>query len=207
MDYMKLVADLCQIIDRQNEITKAMVVQLGQRDALRYEEEMAAVRRGYDTALGGGGPGEKQLIEMLSTVSMGQALTGGVTVVALVSVFIEITPVKINPVSKFLAWLGRKINSEVIAKVDRLETEVQAMRKADGEQEAVNCRYRILRFGDEVKHGTRHSQEHFEQILADIDAYEIYCKDHKDFKNNKTKVTTERILDVYRKCVETDDFL
>ena len=52
MDYMKLVADLCQIIDRQNEIPKAMVVQLGQRDALRYEEEMAAVRRDYDTAMG-----------------------------------------------------------------------------------------------------------------------------------------------------------
>ena len=52
MDYMKLVADLCQIIDRQNEITKAMVAQLGQRDALRYEEEMAAVRRDYDTARG-----------------------------------------------------------------------------------------------------------------------------------------------------------
>ena len=52
MYYMKLVADLCQIIDRQNEITKAMVVQLGQRDALRYEEEMAAVRRDYDTAMG-----------------------------------------------------------------------------------------------------------------------------------------------------------
>ena len=47
MDYMKLVADLCQIIDRQNEITKAMAVQLGQRDALRYEEEMAAVRRDW----------------------------------------------------------------------------------------------------------------------------------------------------------------
>lgn len=52
MDYMKLVADLCQIIDRQNEITKSMAVQLGQRDALRYEEEMAAVRRDYDTAMG-----------------------------------------------------------------------------------------------------------------------------------------------------------
>lgn len=52
MDYMKLVADLCQIIDCQNEITKAMAVQLGQRDALRYEEEMATVRRDYDTAMG-----------------------------------------------------------------------------------------------------------------------------------------------------------
>ena len=52
MDYMKLVADLCGIIDRQNEITKAMAERLGQRDALRYEEEMAAVRRDYDTAMG-----------------------------------------------------------------------------------------------------------------------------------------------------------
>ena len=52
MDYMKLVADLCGIIDRQNEITKAMAEQLGQRDARRYEEEMAAVRRDYDTAMG-----------------------------------------------------------------------------------------------------------------------------------------------------------
>ena len=41
----------------------------------------------------------QKLIETLSTVSVGQALTGSVTVVALVSVFIEITPVKINPVS------------------------------------------------------------------------------------------------------------
>lgn len=52
MDYMKLVADLCRIIDRQNEITREMAEQLGQRDALRYEEEMAAVRRDYDTAMG-----------------------------------------------------------------------------------------------------------------------------------------------------------
>lgn len=52
MDYMKLVADLCQIIDRQNEITREMAEQLGQRDALRYEERIAAVRRDYDTAMG-----------------------------------------------------------------------------------------------------------------------------------------------------------
>lgn len=149
----------------------------------------------------------QKLIETISTVSVGQVLAGGAGVIALVSVFIEITPVKINPVSKFLAWLGRKINGEVISKVDKLEDQITTMQKVNDEQEAINCRYRILRFGDEVKHGTRHSQEHFEQILADIDAYEIFCKDHKDFKNNKTRVTTERILDVYRECVETDDFL
>ena len=52
MDYMKLVADLCQIIDRQDEINREMAEQLGQRDALQYEERIAAVRRDYDTAMG-----------------------------------------------------------------------------------------------------------------------------------------------------------
>ena len=52
MDYMKLVADLCQIIDRQNEITMAFAGHIGQRDALRYVDELAAVRRDYDTAMG-----------------------------------------------------------------------------------------------------------------------------------------------------------
>ena len=149
----------------------------------------------------------EKLIEMVSAAGVGKTLASAAGMIALASVFIEITPVKINPVSRFLTWLGRKINGEVITKVDQLEKEVQAMRKVNDEQEAINCRYRILRFGDEVKHGTLHSQEHFEQILADIDAYEIFCKDHKDFKNNKTRVTTERILDVYRACVEKDDFL
>lgn len=52
MDYMKLVADLCQIIDRQNEITREMAEQLGQRDALQYEERIAAVRRDYAATMG-----------------------------------------------------------------------------------------------------------------------------------------------------------
>lgn len=52
MDYMKLVADLCQIIERQNEITREMAEQLGQRDALQYEERIAAVRRDYAATMG-----------------------------------------------------------------------------------------------------------------------------------------------------------
>lgn len=52
MDYMKLVADLCEIIDRQNKIVAGMAEQLGQCDALRYEEQIAAVRRDYAAAMG-----------------------------------------------------------------------------------------------------------------------------------------------------------
>ena len=53
--------------------------------------------------------------------------TGGGILLAVLTV-IQIAPIKINPWSALAKAIGRAINGEVIAKVDRLETEVQAMR-------------------------------------------------------------------------------
>lgn len=146
-------------------------------------------------------------MDQVANVTIGQIMGGGVGVLALLSVFVEISPVKINPVSAFLKWMGKKINGEVIEKVDKLETEVKAIQQADAERDAINCRARILRFGDEVIHGVRHSKDHFDQTLRDIDTYEKYCSSHPDFKNNVTGMTTEKIKDVYKKRLDQNDFL
>lgn len=47
MNSTKLIADLCGIIDRMNVILQAQAMELAQLDALRHEEEIAAVRRDY----------------------------------------------------------------------------------------------------------------------------------------------------------------
>ena len=48
MDNTKLVAELCDIIDRMNVILQAQAMEL----ALHHEEEIAAVRRDYAQAIG-----------------------------------------------------------------------------------------------------------------------------------------------------------
>ena len=146
-------------------------------------------------------------MEEIANMTIGQLLSGTAGFLFLLSLFIEIAPIKINPISKFLKWLGRKINSDVLEKVDELEKEVAKMREENEQQVVVSCRYRILRFGDEVLHEVRHSKDHFEQILLDITAYERYCEDHENFKNNITQTTTEIILERYKKCLENKDFL
>lgn len=146
-------------------------------------------------------------MEQAANITLGQLLTGGAGIFVLLSVFVEITPVKINPVSVFLKWIGKKINGEVIEKVDRLEKEFTALQHADAERDAINCRTRILRFGDEVIHGAHHSKDHFDQTLRDIDTYETYCRDHPNFKNNVTGITTEKIKSVYKKRLDLNDFL
>ena len=102
---------------------------------------------------------------------------------------------------------GRAINSEVLEKVGKLESELQCVRSGMAEEKAVNCRARILRFGDECLHGERHTKDHFDQTLRDIAAYERYCEDHPEFENNVTELTSDRIKTIYRRCLDSNDFL
>lgn len=133
------------------------------------------------------------------------ATGGGILLVAMT--LIQIAPIKLNPWSALAKAIGRAINGEVIAKVDRLERELLDMKGNLEKRDAISCRTRILHFGDETIHGVRHTKEHFDQILRDITTYERYCDDHPNFENNTTVLTSQRIKDIYEDCLKTADFL
>lgn len=120
---------------------------------------------------------------------------------------LQIAPIRVNPWSAIAKSIGRALNGEVLDRVDKLERDLNALRSAAEEREAVSCRARILHFGDETLHGTLHTREHFDQILRDLDSYERYCDEHPDFENNVTVLTSSRIKDIYKKCLENNDFL
>lgn len=120
---------------------------------------------------------------------------------------LQVAPIKINPWTWIARAIGRAINAEVIAKVDKLEIEVQTVKKNTEEHEAKSARVRILRFGDEILHDVKHSQEHFNQVLLDITEYEEYCSKHPEFRNNVTGITTKRIMETYEKCLKDNNFL
>lgn len=127
-------------------------------------------------------------------------LFGGITLV-------QIAPIKLNPWSWIAKAIGRAINAEVIDKVDKLETKVENIKKNTEEHEAKSARVRILRFGDEILHDVKHSQEHYNQVLLDITEYEEYCRQHPEFRNNVTGITTKRIMATYEKCLKDNSFL
>ncbi len=120
---------------------------------------------------------------------------------------LQVAPIKINPWTWIARAIGRAINAEVIDKVGKLEAEVQTIKKNTEEHEAKSARVRILRFGDEILHGVKHSQEHFNQVLLDVTEYEEYCSKHPDFRNNVTGITTKRIMETYERCLKENNFL
>lgn len=133
---------------------------------------------------------------------------------------IQISPLKLDP------WtvLGNALNkdlrkemdgvkvdvnkklTEVCSDIESVSKRVDKNTAAMEEQQAEDWRTKILRFSDEIMLGQIHSQEHFNQVLDDINRYEAYCRTHPDFINNKAVVSIQRIMAVYKKCLEENSF-
>ena len=130
---------------------------------------------------------------------------GGLTVVLMT--IIQITPIKINPWSWLGRCIGRAINGEVLEKLNALTNKVNELEAKDEEEWVTLSRTHILRFGDEILHGVKHSKEHFDQILVDIDRYIDYCDKHPGYKNEMANATIKLIRETYQKCMKQHDFL
>lgn len=140
----------------------------------------------------------KEVFDLMNSYS-------GLTTIALVVLasLLEVSKIKINPWS----WIGGLLNKNVMCKVDKIERDLADVERKVGENTAVSSRYRILRFDDELLHEVKHTKEHFDQILYDIDVYERYCNEHPDFKNNLAVMAIKHIKNVYQKCSRDNLFL
>ena len=109
----------------------------------------------------------------------------------------------------FWNWLSAKRDrsSEIIDKLHKLQEAVDAMQYEAEKNEADTARVRIIRFNDDLIAKRRHSKESFDLVLADVDDYEEYCREHPEYKNNKTIMSVENIKRIYQKCEAENDFL
>ena len=124
-----------------------------------------------------------------------------------VPTLIQVSPIKVNPWSALARALGRALNREMMEKADRLQTSLDNHIAMDGEHKAKDCRRRVLRFNDELIQGSKHTKEHFDDVLEDITEYERYCRDHADFKNHKAIMAIENVKRTYQKCEDENSFL
>ena len=148
-----------------------------------------------------------KLAEAMKGMSVSEFVGDATLLLVGLSAFVEITPIKINPVSAVLKWIGSKINGEVISRMNTLEKDIKRIEYTEGERYAKSARTRVLRFGDEIIHGVKHSKEHFDDVLLDIHEYDTYCEKHPEFENDRMQLTAQHIKETYRKCMEEHSFL
>lgn len=98
-------------------------------------------------------------------------------------------------------------NEATDKRIDKMQESFDAHVSEYEDGKARNMRYRILRFYDEMCEHRDHSESHFEDILDDIDEYEVYCENHPEFKNNRGRAAMEYIKVQYPKIKANGGFL
>lgn len=134
---------------------------------------------------------------------------------------IQVSPLKINPwtfvgsvLRKLWRAFCRSLNADVLSEIEKLKTDLQMtntdlathIHDADYEK-ATQWRAKIIAFSDELRIGTGHSEEMFDEVLGTIDKYEAFCRLHKDYPNSKAVTAIQRIRDNYAERLKNDDFL
>ncbi len=119
-----------------------------------------------------------------------------ITIAALsIGALVEITPVKLSP----LSWLGKRLNIVTNEKVDKINHDLE-------EHIADDMRGYILSFQKQLINKELHTEEDFKRAYLMCDKYELYIEKN-NLKNNEIVEAISYIRRTYRHCLEQGDFL
>lgn len=140
-------------------------------------------------------------------MSLKEIFLGGGGLLVVLLTLVEFAPIKINPWSALAKAIGRAVNADVLRELKSVKDDLSDHIRMDDERNADEHRARILRFNNELLRDIPHTKEEFIDVLADIDFYEHYCDEHKDYKNNRAIHAIDNICRVYDDRLREHDFL
>lgn len=120
-------------------------------------------------------------------------------------VVFEISPIKINPISSLLGWIGKKLNRDVKEDIIKLQTDVKNVQSDLQDHKVESWRREILDFADAVMHGAKKTKENFDYIIKLHDKYEKYIKE-KNIENGQIDLAFGYISTNYKECMKNNSF-
>lgn len=134
-------------------------------------------------------------------------------IIVVVSACIEITPIKINPITWLVKWIGEKLNGDIKNQLDSVSSKLEQVSNQLNEvsdrvdkTEINDIRSTILDFANSCMNGRRHTQEEFAHILELYSQYEEKI-DEKHMTNGQMDLAIDYIRRLYAKCQDEDSFL
>ena len=140
-------------------------------------------------------------------MSLKEIFLGGGGLLVVLLTLVEFAPIKINPWSALAKAIGRAVNADVLRELKSVKDDLSDHIRMDDERNADEHRARILRFNNELLRDIPHTKEEFIDVLADIDFYERYCRDHENYKNNRAVHAIANISRVYDDRLREHDCL
>ena len=127
-------------------------------------------------------------------------------VIVIFSIFIQITPIKWNPITTFAKWLGKIFTKELSDLITTMQENIDDIRDDIDENEKDRIRWEVLDFANSCRNGRQHTQEEFRHIATLNDKYKVLLERTKD-KNGVFEAEYKYIDELYQERLKKNDFL
>ena len=98
-------------------------------------------------------------------------------------------------------------DEQILKKLDEIENKLNQHIEDDERYRVEEGRTRFLHFCDERRRGVLHTEEHWNDIIKDIDVYKEYCMRHVDYKNERAVRTIDYLIEKYDEHIKNNTFL
>ena len=98
-------------------------------------------------------------------------------------------------------------DEQILKKLDEIESKLNRHIADDERNRVEEGRTRFLRFCDECRRGVLHTEEHWNDIIKDIDVYKEYCMRHVDYQNERAVRTIDYLIEKYDEHIKNNTFL
>lgn len=116
----------------------------------------------------------------------------------LVVTLVEIVPIKINPWSSILRWIGSKTTGNLREIVWELKRDFEDYR-------ANSLRWDILDFANSCRNGREHSKDEWRHVLDQLKFYEEYVEQH-NINNGVFEEDAKYLRELYQERNKKNDF-
>lgn len=126
--------------------------------------------------------------------------------ITFVGIFIEISPIKINPLSALIQWFGNAFQKDTRKQLASISIKLEDVSERIDKIELNDMRSAILDFSNSCMNERRHTKEEFEHIIDLHSQYEeIISK--RGLKNGRVDLAFRYISELYTKCLNENSFL
>lgn len=126
--------------------------------------------------------------------------------VAFIGIFVEISPLKINPLSAVIQWFGNALNKDTRKQLASISLKLEQVSERIDKIELNDMRSSILDFSNSCMNKRRHTKEEFEHVIDLHTQYEEIISE-KGLKNGRVDLAFRYISELYTKCLNENSFL
>lgn len=148
----------------------------------------------------------QQILTTLNEMTLGEVVGSGAVIILIFTTLVEITPIKWNPLSSILSWLGDRMNRKLITKVDEQGKQIKDLDEKIDMNEIDHIRWEILNFANSCRNHQLHTKDEFEHIINLHEKYNKILSD-RHLTNGLVTIEYEYIEEIYRHCLEKNSFL